>query len=140
MPPFGLDCYGLDQKQAEGNFNQYIEKIPERKKENAYRILALCLFYRNTLRTTIGVKEFAKRKNSLLDTHGKERNKLVDEMLELCRAEVKNAEDTIPLVEFDSRLGYEPSMEYMTDKAHIDWKLALIKDVIEKELPSYYEN
>ena len=52
---------------------------------------------------------------------------------------VKNAEDTIPLVEFDSRLGFEPSMEYMTDKAHIDWKLNLIKDVIEKELPSYYE-
>ena len=61
-------------------------------------------------------------------------------MLELCRAEVKNAQDTIPLVEFDSRLGYEPSMEYMTDKAHIDWKLDLINEVIEKELPSYYEN
>ena len=60
-------------------------------------------------------------------------------MLELCLNEVKNAEDTIPLVEFDSRLGYEPSMEYMTDKAHIDWKLGLIKEVIEKELPSYYE-
>ena len=116
-----------------------IEKIPERKKENAYRILALCLFYRNTLRTTIGVKEFYKRKDKLLNTHGDERNKLVDEMLELCIAEVKNAEDTIPLVEFDSRLGYEPSMEYMTDRAHIEWKLALIKDVIEKELPSYYE-
>ena len=116
-----------------------IEKIPERKKENAYRILALCLFYRNTLRTTIGVKEFYKRKDALLNAHGEERNKLVDEMLELCKAEVKNAEDTIPLVEFDSRLGYEPSMEYMTDKAHIDWKLGLINEVIEKELPSYYE-
>ena len=116
-----------------------IEKIPERKKENAYRILALCLFYRNTLRTTIGVKEFYKRKDKLLDTHGEERNKLVDEMLELCKAEVNNAIDTIPLVEFDSRLGYEPSMEYMTDKAHIDWKLDLINEVIEKELPSYYE-
>ena len=116
-----------------------IEKIPERKRENAYRILALCLFYRNTLRTAIGLKEFYKRKEILRNTHGEERNKLVDEMLELCRAEVKNAEDTIPLVEFDSRLGFEPSMEYIGDKAHIDWKLALLKDVIERELPSYYE-
>ena len=116
-----------------------IEKIPERKRENAYRILALCLFYRNTLRTTINLKEFYKRKFVLLDTHGEERNKLVREMLELCRAEVKNAEDTIPLVEFDSRLGYEPSMEYIGDKAHIDWKLDLIKEVIDKELPKYYE-
>ena len=116
-----------------------IEKIPERKKENAYRILALCLFYRNTLRTSINLKEFYKRKYYLLETHGEKRNEYVSEMLEYCRAEVINAEDTIPLVEFDSRLGFEPSMEYMCDKAHIDWKLDLIKEVIEKELPTYYE-
>ena len=70
---------------------------------------------------------------------GAERNALVDEMIMICREEVKNAEETIPIVEFDSRLGYEPTMEYMTDKAHIEWKLGLIKHVIEKELPSYYE-
>ena len=60
-------------------------------------------------------------------------------MLTICRSEVENAENTIPIVEFDSRLGFEPSMEYMTDKAHIEWKLNLIKDVIDRELPSYYE-
>ena len=156
MPPFNL----LDDEEAIKKFEyelytfrlaedlynkgcemlkSAIEKIPERKKENAYRILALCLFYRNTLRTAIGVKEFYKRKEALLNSHGEERNKLVDEMLEICRAEVKNAEDTIPLVEFDSRLGYEPSMEYMADKAHIDWKLGLLHEVIKTELPSYYE-
>ena len=117
-----------------------IEKIPERKKDNAYRILALCLFYRNTLRTAINLKEFYKRKYVLLDTHGEERNKLVGEMLDYCKAEVENALDTIPIVEFDSRLGYEPSMEYIGDKAHIEWKLDLIREVIERELPSYYEN
>ena len=117
-----------------------IEKIPERKKENAYRILALCLFYRNTLRTAINVKEFAKRKDILLESHGEERNRLVDEMTKLCKAEINNAEDTIHLVEFDSRLGYEPSMEYMCDRAHIEWKLGLLREVTEKELPSYYEN
>ena len=116
-----------------------IEKIPERKKDNAYRILALCLFYRNTLRCLINLKEFYKRKFVLLDTHGEERNKLVDEMLDICRAEVDNALDTIPLVEFDSRLGFEPSMEYIGDKAHIEWKLELMSELMEKELPSYYE-
>lgn len=116
-----------------------IDKIPERKKENANRILALCLFYRNTLRTAINIKEFFKGKFILKDTHDEDRNKLVDKMLKICRDELLNAENTIPLVEFDSRLGYEPSMEYMTDKAHIEWKINLLKDVIEKELPSYYE-
>ena len=117
-----------------------IEKIPERKKENANRIFALCLFYRNTLRTAINIKEFFKRKFVLKETHGEERNKLVAEMLEICFDEVENAQNTIPLVEFDSRLGYEPSTEYMTDRAHIEWKLNLMKELIEKELPSYYEN
>ena len=125
--------------QACERLEKVVESVPERKKEGALRFLALCKFMRNTIRTAIGVKEFYKRKYVLLDTHGEERNKLVDEMLEICHAEVKNAEDTIPLVEFDSRLGFEPSMEYMCDPAHIEWKLALIKDVIEKELPSYYE-
>ena len=91
------------------------------------------------MRTAINIKEFAKLKFILRDTHGRERNETVDKLLEICRAEEKNALDTIPLVEFDSRLGYEPSMEYMTDKAHIDWKLGLMREVMEKELPSYYE-
>ena len=117
-----------------------IEKIPERKRENARRILALSEYIRNSVRTAISIKEFYKRKEALLASHGDERNRLVDEMLEICKDEVKNAEATIPLVEFDSRLGYEPSMEYIGDKAHIEWKLGLLSEVIEKELPKYYEN
>ena len=117
-----------------------IPAIPERKREEATRILGVCKFIRNTMRTTVGVKEFLKRKERLLDTHGEERNRLVDEMLEICRAEEENALDTLPLVEFDSRLGYEPSMEYMCDPAHIEWKLALLRDVMDRELKEYYEN
>ena len=156
--PWGMDVLGDEESRERFDYEIYsfriaedlytkgceilraaIEKIPQRKKENANRILALCLFYRNTLRTAINIKEFYKRKYVLLDTHGEDRNKLVSEMLDICRDEVNNAEDTIPLVEFDSRLGYEPSMEYIGDKAHIEWKLELIKELIEKELPSYYE-
>ncbi len=118
---------------------EIIPKIPERKREDALRIVAVAKFIRNTIRTAINLKEFYKRKEALLATHGEERNKLVDEMLSFCRAEIPNAEATIELVEFDSRLGYEPSMEYIGDKEHIEWKLSLLKDVIEKELPSYYE-
>ena len=134
-----ITIYGKQMTVRE-SLKAAIEKIPGRKRDNAYRILAVCLFYRNTLRTAIGLKEFYKRKEALLETHGEERNKLVNEMIDICKAEVENAIDTIPLVEFDSRLGYEPSMEYMCDKAHIDWKLDQIKDVIENELPKYYEN
>ncbi|MBO7762811.1 MAG: hypothetical protein J6T24_08435 [Clostridia bacterium] len=116
-----------------------IALAPARKQEEARRILALATFIRNTCRTVVNVKEFFLRKELLLDSHGEERNRLVDEMLEICRREDANARDTIPAVEYDSALGYEPSMEYMCDRAHIEWKLALLADVMEKELPSYYE-
>ncbi len=116
-----------------------VASLPEGKRDAARRILGVAHFIRNTVRTAAGVKQFFSCKERLLDTHGEERNRLVDEMLELCRREVENAKETIPLVEFDSMLGYEPSMEYMGDAAHIEWKLSLMKTLMEEELPSYYE-
>ena len=47
-----------------------------------------------------------------------------------------NAESAIPFVEKDSRLGWEPSMEYMTDKWHIEWKLRQCQYVLDKEIPT----
>lgn len=116
-----------------------IALAPERKREEARRILGVAAFIRNTCRTVVSAKEFFLRKELLLDSHGEERRRLVDEMLDICRREEENARDTIPYVEYDSALGYEPSMEYMCDRAHIEWKLSLLRDVIERELPSYYE-
>ncbi len=113
-----------------------LDTIPERKRENARRIVGLCHFIRNTALTAVNVKEFYKRKIRVLSLDTKERNAVLDEMLEICVAERENARDTIPLVDFDSRLGYEPSMEYMCDKAHIEWKLELLDSVIQKEIPS----
>ena len=49
------------------------------------------------------------------------------ELLSLCekivREECENARRTIPAVEYDSRLGWEASMEYMCDKEHLLWKI-----------------
>ena len=52
-----------------------------------------------------------------------EANALLDKLEAMAKAEIKNAESAIPLVEADSRLGWEPSMEYVTDKWHIEWKI-----------------
>ena len=43
----------------------------------------------------------------------------------------------IPLVESDSRLGWEPSMEYMTDRSHLEWKVAQVRGVLDDEIPEY---
>ncbi|MBR7095022.1 MAG: hypothetical protein IKC73_02275, partial [Clostridia bacterium] len=116
-----------------------LDTLPEKKRDNARRIVGVAHFIRNTLRTAVGVKHFFKYSEVLRTLHGEERNATVDAMLALLEAERQNAEETIPLVEFDSQLGYEPSMEYMCDKAHIEWKLDLLRHVAEVELPSYYE-
>ena len=48
---------------------------------------------------------------------------ILDELEKLVDIEETNARNTIPVVGVDSRLGWEPSMEYMTDEKHLDWKL-----------------
>jgi hypothetical protein len=118
---------------------EILPTVPEKKRDAATRIVNLGHFIANAARTAANVKVFVKGKQKLLDVHGEERNRLIDEMIELCRREEANALDTIPLVEFDSHLGFEPSMEYMCDRAHIEWKLALLRQMMNEELPSYYE-
>ena len=102
-------------------------------------ILALCTFIRNTIRTAVNVKKFYRLKYSLLDIHGEDRNQAVEKMLTICKQERENVLDTIPLVEFESRLGFEPSMEYIADAEHLQWKLKLLDEVIQEELPELRE-
>ena len=49
------------------------------------------------------------------------------DILTLCKQivaeECENVRRTIPAVEYDSRLGWEPSMDYMCDKEHLLWKI-----------------
>lgn len=59
---------------------------------------------------------------------------IIDEMENLLRDEIKNAENAIEYVNKDSRLGWEPSMEYLTDEEHIRWKIKQVNYVINNEL------
>ena len=71
--------------------------------------------------------------NFLTTTRAAQKN----EMIALAEAEIRNAEATIPLVEADSRLGWEPSMEYIGDARHLRWKIKQTRQVIEDELKCY---
>ncbi|MGN1075288.1 MAG: hypothetical protein ACI4QB_09875, partial [Eubacteriales bacterium] len=61
----------------------------------------------------------------------------IDAMRAIAAAEIENARETIPLVEYDSRLGYEPSMEYMCDRAHLEWKIAMTERALGELVPLY---
>ena len=52
-------------------------------------------------------------------------------------AEIKNAEKALLLVDKDSALGYEPSMGYAGDRAHIEWKIRQVNHMLTHELAVY---
>ena len=53
-------------------------------------------------------------------------------LLSVARDEYANAKAAIPLVETDSRLGWEPTMEYGGGREQIEWKLRKMEDLYGK--------
>lgn len=101
-----------------------IPLIHPSKRDDAKRLAGLGRFMARTVQTTIHTKQWLIAKKS-----GDYKK-----MLEIGNAEIQNAKATIPLVELDSRLGFEPSMEYMTDREHIEWKIAVTQQVMNEEI------
>lgn len=123
---------------------QYLEEgvallkaIPDPNKELAYLINLgeyMCCY----VQTGIHAKEWflAKAKAGSADTREQVREQL-DKLRAIAKAERANAEKAIPLVRKDSRLGWEPSMEYIADEEHIRWKLRHLDYVEEFEFECY---
>ena len=62
---------------------------------------------------------------------------LLDEADRILDAERENVLATIPIIEVDSRLGWDPRMEYVCDRRRLDWKLKLLDYVQYTELKQY---
>lgn len=111
---------------------------PVRKQARLSELRNLGQFMLHSIYTTIHLKQWWLLKRWLLMESAPDKvNTILDQMVQLAAAEVANAQATIPLVEQDSRLGYEPSMEYMCDRAHLEWKITIVRRVIEHEIPEY---
>ena len=61
---------------------------------------------------------------------------LLDEIEAVAREEKANVEDTFDAVRTDSRIGWEPSMHYVCDEWHLDWKLRQLASVL-RETAAY---
>ena len=81
--------------------------------EKARRMAGLGRFMQRTVITAINVKQGA-----MAHLDGKK-----DEVLAWAKKEYANAKAALPLVEADSRLGWEPSMEYVGGAEQVRWKL-----------------
>jgi len=127
-------------KEAKVFMNQGIAILEqlEDKNDNLLRLENMAKFISCYIQTGIHAKEWHVL-NSKFDcyTDHAELGKVLDDMEKLLLAEKANATEAITYVELDSRLGWEPSMEYLGDKEHIEWKLRLIEYVLEVELKNY---
>ena len=72
-------------------------------------------------------------------SHGDKQNAqtLIDDIENIILKERENVLDTIPIVELDSRLGWEPSMEYTTDTKGLEWKLRQLDYELTYKIPAY---
>ncbi len=125
-------------QEGERLMDQALKLVPERKKDAAALQVGIGKFFTHTLRTMIGIKKWylINREIELSDDFEKA-NDLLDQMVALLEEEKQNVLETMELVEADSRLGWEPSMEYCCDKEHLLWKLGRIDNVLTYTIPHY---
>ncbi len=108
------------------------------KSEELLRIINLISFIEKCYTTAINAKKFYILRYKLLSAETIEAvKKIVPKLEAIGRAEIKNAEKTIPLVEYDSSIGYEPSMGYQCDKKALLWKIKQVNYMIDTELALY---
>ncbi len=117
-----------------------LDAVPERKRERLEREINLGEFILHTIATGIHMKRWWLLNMALMNCDDRKKAlKLLDEIEALAEREIVNARETIPLVEADSRLGWEPSMEYVCDKWHLEWKIRQVRTMIDGEISAYRE-
>ena len=103
------------------------------KRDEAQRIAGIGEFIGRTFLTTHHVKRWYKEKMALAHNEGDAAAHLA-EMRRIAADEIENASATLPLVDFDSRLGFEPSMDYMGHRQNIEWKIGVMRRILDEEL------
>ncbi len=121
-------------------FEQAVKKMPASKGYAGEKMLNLGRFMRNTIVTAINVKNWYLLNMQLrVESDPQKAKAICKSLIDLGHAEMDNARNTIPLVEADSRLGWEPTMHYMTDADHLKWKIEQVRRVVDELVPNMVE-
>lgn len=106
------------------------EKLSGTRREKAMRTANLGEFMGRTCRTAVNVKTAAAQENIVLSKTSSDAEKAAAKavIFELARDEYRNAEAALPLVDADSRLGWEPTMDYCGGREQIEWKLRRMRE------------
>ena len=111
--------------------------IHESKKHYATLEIGLARFIANTMKTSVHVRRWYLLKQDLSNEDASIRKNVAVQMKAIGEAEIENALDTIQYVNYDSRLGFESSMLYMTDEDHIRHKIEATQKVLDEELSEF---
>jgi len=116
-----------------------LEKAPAPNEELA-RLLNLGRYMANAVTTACHAKAWYILKNRFCAESDRVKcAAILDEMDALLDQEVENTDATLPLVDADSRLGWEPSMLYIGDRWHLEWKKRQVA-YVRTELDTQREN
>ncbi|MBE6956820.1 MAG: hypothetical protein E7450_05150 [Ruminococcaceae bacterium] len=106
------------------------------KGEELKKLMNMLEYMCCTHRTAINFKELTiLREKMQLESNPDRLYRLTVQVENLLKRERKNAEAAIPMVERDSALGFEPSMDYIGGADAIRWKLQHLDVMLEKSLP-----
>jgi len=136
-----------------------VSNMSGRKAKDAEELLGVAQFIANTARTVHHVKRWHYLKGKLgvyvdakptwvggrknmLDAKkaeiplvpAKNPKPIVLELIDILKREIANAEATIPLVEENSRLGYNQEFDYCCSSEQLRWKIQMANKTLEEEL------
>ena len=115
-----------------------LAKTPPHKREQAELLAGVCEFCYRTYLTMLHTKRWwLLNKRLEIEYDEAAAHAILDEMEAVIDAERANAVAALPLVRRDSRLGWEPSMDYISDAPHIEWKLRQIDNRRQNTLPRF---
>ena len=86
----------------------------------------------------VHVKEFYLQKCAFNNASRRRKAaKALNRIEQIAKAEIENAKTSVAFVEKDSAIGYEASMCYQGDKAHIEWKIRQVEYMLRSEVEMY---
>ena len=127
-------------KKMEVIWNEGLQQLPDVPgSAEMARLAALGQFILCSIRTVIHIKTWWILNMQLqLSSSVQTALDRLDEIEQLAHEEIQNAAAALTAVRLDSRLGWEPSMEYVCDEWHLDWKRRQMESTL-REISQYRE-
>lgn len=114
-----------------------LEKLPDKNEELCY-LINLGHFMECFVITGIHAKDWYLIVNRLpMESDKKTVERLIAQANCVLDAERENVLRALPIVKRDSRLGWDPRMNYVCDSAYLEWKLKLLEYAQQVELERY---